>query len=117
MLNRLTAGFARVRKRNLHVWTAGYARWLARTAPARARAPFASGQRHGLFAFCDHYEPHWKNTDLAVGAERVRAWLEGYPTLAAPYRDSEGRPPRHSFFFPGEEYQPGYLDALATLAR
>ena len=47
----------------------------------------------------------------------MRAWLHGYPALVAPYRDSEGRPPRHSFFFPGEEYQPGYLDALASLAR
>ena len=54
---------------------------------------------------------------VAVGAERVRAWLDGYPALVGPYRDSDGRPPRHSFFFPGEEYQPGYLDALASLAR
>jgi len=119
MPSKLAAGVARARSKNLHVWTAGYARWLARTAPARARAAFVpgGGPRHLLFAFCDHYEPHWKNTDLAIGAERVRAWLDGYPALVGPYRDSEGRPPRHSFFFPGEEYQPGYLDALASLAR
>jgi hypothetical protein len=59
----------------------------------------------------------WKNRDRAVGVERVRAWHHGYPTMAGPFRDSEGRPPRHSFFFPGEEYQPEYLDALASLAR
>jgi hypothetical protein len=117
--NPLTAVMARARSKNLHVWTAGYARWLARTAPARARAAFTpgGGPRHLLFAFCDHYEPHWKNTDVGIGAERVRAWQHGYPALVGPYRDSEGLPPRHSFFFPGEEYQPGYLDALASLAR
>jgi hypothetical protein len=117
MPNPFTAAISRARNRNLHVWTAGYARWLARSTPARARAAFTSGPRHLLFALCDHYEPHWKNTDLAIGAERVRAWLHGYPTLVGPYRDSDGRPPRHSFFFPGEEYQPGYLDALGSLAR
>ena len=47
----------------------------------------------------------------------MRAWLDGYPALAEPFRDADGRPPRHSFFFPGEEYRPGYLDALASLAR
>ena len=47
----------------------------------------------------------------------MRAWLHGYPALVDPYRDSDGLPPRHSFFFPGEEYQPAYLDALASLAR
>ena len=119
MPSKLAAGVARARSKNLHVWTAGYARWLARSAPARARAAFVpgGGPRHLLFAFCDHYEPHWKNTDLGIAAARVRAWLDGYPALVEPYRDSEGRPPRHSFFFPGEEYQPGYLDALASLAR
>jgi hypothetical protein len=118
MLGKLTAGLGRIRKKNLHVWTAGYARWLARTSLPRARAALGfSGRRHLLFAFCDHFEPHWKNTDRDIGRDRVRAWHERYPALAGSFRDSEGRPPRHSFFFPGEEYAPEYLDALASLAR
>ena len=117
--NPISGVLARVRRKNLHVWTAGYARWLARSAPVRARAAFTpgGGPRHLLFAFCDHYEPHWKNTDVGIGTERVRAWLHGYPAMVGPFRDGDGLPPRHSFFFPGEEYQPQYLDALATLAR
>src|SRR5215467_7494749 len=87
----------KIRGRNLQAWTAGYGRWLAASAVPRARAALRPGQ--------------------VRRAERVRAWLHGYPTMAGPFRDSEGRPPRHSFFFPGEEYEPGYLDALAGLAR
>jgi hypothetical protein len=119
LMDRVTAPLERLRARNLHTWGPGYVRWLAGSAVPHARAALErNGQpRHLLFAFCDHYEPHWKNKDPARGAERVRAWLHGYPTLAGPFRDSDGRPPRHSFFFPGEEYTPGYLDALATLAR
>jgi len=109
----------RLRKKNLHTWAGGYARWLASSALPRARAAAGAldGPRHLLFAFCDHWEPHWKNRDLGVAAERVRAWHHGYPAMVGPFRDADGRPPRHSFFFPGEEYQPGYLDALASLAR
>jgi len=115
-------GLAQLKKKNLHGWAGGYLRWMAQSAVPRARAALASGvggdgPRHLLFAFCDHYEPHWKNTDHARGSERVRAWLHRYPALAGPFRDSDGRPPRHSFFFPGEEYAPDYLDDLASLAR
>jgi hypothetical protein len=75
------------------------------------------GPRHLLFALCDHYEPLWGNADAAKGGERVRAWHEGYPRMADAFRDADGRTPRHSFFFPGEQYRPEYLEPLADLAR
>jgi hypothetical protein len=110
-----------LRAKNLPVWTTGYARWAADAAVTRASAALRregdAGPRHLLFCFCDHYEPLWKTRDRAVGAARVRAWSQGYPALTSAFRDADGRPPRHSFFFAGEEYEPGYLDALADLAR
>jgi hypothetical protein len=69
-----------------------------------------------LFALCDHYEPLWGKAVDETGRERVRAWEIGYPALALTFRDADGRPPRHSFFFPGEEYRPEFLEALARLA-
>lgn len=78
--------------------------------------PF-DGPRHLLVAVCDHYEPLWRGADDALGRERVRAWHEGYPRLTKDYRDADGRPPRHSFFFPGEQYRPEFLESLADLAR
>jgi hypothetical protein len=121
MLGKLTEKVTELRRKNLHVWTAGYAKWAAQAAAARAGAAIRretiAGPRHLLFAFCDHYEPHWKNKDLGVGHARVAAWSQGYPAMAEKFRDADGHTPRHSFFFPGEEYQPGYLDALADLAR
>ncbi|HWO22756.1 MAG TPA: hypothetical protein VNO30_28545 [Kofleriaceae bacterium] len=102
----------RLRKKNLHTWLPDYARHLVR----RARAPRPAGQRHILFALCDHYEPLWGHAPDDVGRARVDAWAEGYPALAE-FRDSDGRPPRHGWFFPGEEYRPYFLDKLAQLAR
>jgi hypothetical protein len=110
------AALDRLRKKNFDRWLPGYARHLARRATARPKMEI-DGPRHLLFALCDHYEPLWGRADEAKGNERVRAWHEGYPKLAESYRDADGRPPRHSFFFPGEEYRPQYLDALADLAR
>src|SRR4051812_46638448 len=96
--DRIRQGAKRLRDKNLHVWTAGYARWAARAAAGRAvsalRRARPDGPRHLLFAFCDHYEPLWKTKDRAVGAERVRAWSQGYPALAGDFRDADGRSPR-----------------------
>ena len=102
---------SRLRRKNLHQWLPDYARHLVR----RARAPHRS-PRHLLFALCDHYEPLWGGAPDDVGRARVDAWAEGYPRLAE-FRDSDGRPPRHGWFFPGEEYRPYFLDKLAGLAR
>ena len=103
----------RLRQKNLHTWMRGYAHHLVR----RARTPRVDGPRHLLFAMCDHYEPLWAGAPVESGRARVAAWREGYPALARGFRDADGRPPRHSFFFPGEEYQPAFLDDLAALAR
>ena len=48
---------------------------------------------------------------------RVQHWLTTYPALYSRFKDSDGRPPQHTFFFPIEEYEPEYLDALADLCR
>ena len=103
---------SRLRKKNLHQWLPDYARHFARRARASSR-----DVTHILFAVCDHYEPLWGGASDEVGRARVDAWAEGYARLAAEYRDSNGRPPRHGWFFPGEEYRPYFLDRLGELAR
>lgn len=100
-------------EKNLDAWLGGYARHLARNVVK----PAVRGPRHLLFAICDHYEPLWDTSTVAIGDARVRAWAEGYPAICGRFRDADGRPPRHSFFFPGEQYLPRWLDALAKLAK
>ena len=88
-----------------------YVRHLGR----RFLASRAGKPKHVLFALCDHYEPLWGKVDVPLGKMRVDRWVDGYPALARQFRDAHGRPPRHSFFFPGEEYQPYFLDRLGEL--
>ena len=115
----------RIRQKNLHTWLPGYGLYLARRAVDEIRTQVAarrgngqpSGPRHLLFAMCDHYEPLHGKVSIEQGEERVKAWEEGYPALVDRFRDADGKRPLHSFFFPGEEYAPQYLDALARLAK
>jgi hypothetical protein len=102
-----------IHHRHIHRWLGGYARAsLRRLALRKPETP-----QHVLFAICDHYEPLWKRASDSQGRERVQRWLTRYPELTRDLRDADGRPPRHSFFFPGEQYRPDYLDALAELTR
>lgn len=103
----------KLRDKHLDKWVGGWTRDRLR----RLRAPRIEGTRHLLFAFCDHYEPLWKGAGDAQGRARVEAWRAGYPRLAARWRDADGNMPRHSYFFPGEQYAPHYLEPLAELAR
>ncbi len=102
-----------IREKNLDRWLPGYLRHVARQAFAQR----ASGTRHLLFALCDHYEPLWGKADESTGEARVRRWLEDYPRAFDGFRDADGCTPRHTWFFPGEEYREMYLDSLATLAK
>jgi hypothetical protein len=70
-----------------------------------------------LLAVCDHYEPKRGGAPPAKARARVKQWVDEYPRLFGGFRDSDGRPPRHTFFYPAEEYEPEYLDMLADLCR
>jgi hypothetical protein len=103
----------RLRGKYFETWVPGFARHLGRDV----LRPKVTGPRHLLFAICDHYEPRWKNPSPETAEERVRIWEDDYPKMADGFRDADGFTPRHSFFFPSEEYSPTYLDRLARMAR
>lgn len=103
-----------LQRRNSFIWLPG---WFAQRRRAKAAQAQASGPRHVLFCFVDHFEPRWGSADPATEARRVRRWCEGYPQLCAGHQDADGRPPQHTFFYPSEEYRPEHLDALVALCR
>lgn len=109
----MNATLARLRDKNLHLWLPAY---LAQRF-TRIRSREGRGLRHLLFAFCDHYEPLWSNASLATGEARVQVWQEAYPRLADGFRDADGFSPRHSFFFPADQYHPQLLERLTSLTR
>lgn len=103
--------FARLLSKNLHTWIGSY----VADAVGRALEPRMEGQRHLIFAVCDHFEPMVGGAGSSRGRERVLTWSERYAPALGGFRDADGRPPRHSWFFPGEQYAPGLVEPLAAL--
>jgi hypothetical protein len=102
----------RGRRRHLSRWLFTY----IREVPKR-RSPRRGESVHLLLCVADHYEPRRGGVCALKARERVDRWLRDYPRLYGGFRDSDGRPPRHTFFYPMEKYDPEHLDALAELCR
>ncbi len=88
------------------------ATWRALGAPAR-------GPVHLVIAMADHFEPA-----IVPGAGRERAlrseqerrlewWTREYPKVADRWRDHDGRPFVHTYFYPAEQHDEGLVEALA----
>jgi hypothetical protein len=75
------------------------------------------GPIHLFLCIADHFEPGWLGATPTVRRERVERWLLEYPSFAEGLRDSSGRPPQQTFFYPQEEYEPHLLERLAELCR
>lgn len=105
-------------------WIEERARAHLRASARRLLGAGAPAVTHLMVAICDHFEPFWtgdpERPGMASPAQakaRVAAWREGYPELARRFVDADGRPPRHSFFYPGEQYRPELLEPLAELCE
>ena len=102
-----------VKSRGMERWILTY---LTQT-PNRLRSSIRPGHVHLLIGIVDHYEPGHDATSPEHAQNRVDRWVEEYPKLFGRFRDRDGRPPRHTFCYPIEQYVPGHLDALAELCR
>ena len=104
------------KKRNAFLWLPAYVRgdW-----PGRREGPTsgAEGPTHVMFCIADHFEPGWRRADADLERRRVQEWVDAYPALFSEFRDADGRPPRHTFFFPVEQYRPEHFERLAELVR
>lgn len=99
-----------VREKSLYIWLGSY--FSQQDVPINSDEPV-----HVMFAFCDHFEPRWGKASESEEDERVDRWCRDYPKLAAQHRDADGCYPKHSFFFPEEEYRKRHLDKLAELCK
>jgi hypothetical protein len=105
-------GWNKIRDRGLDQWIFEY----FRTRHLRFD-PDPEKPCHLLLCIADHYEPNLDGADEAIAQARIQRWLDDYPKLFDPFRDADGKPPQHTFFYPIETYQPRHLDQLAELCK
>jgi hypothetical protein len=101
----LAVGF-KGRAKGMDHWLLDYAAW-SRSRPAAQSLPRPV---HVMFLTADHFEP-------GADAELVRAWCGRYVRLAASHRDSDGRPPRHTWFYPAEQFDSRQAAALSHMCE
>jgi len=103
-------------------------RWLPGYLASVSRRPhWDGGPRHLLVCVADHYEPFDRTilpdgtvtggASADVARKRVDEWCREYREALGGFRDVDGRPPRHTFFYPWDEYESGCLDRLAAFCR
>jgi hypothetical protein len=69
-----------------------------------------------FIAVCDHFEP-FHDTDRAGALRAMSDWEALWPAFVQDFEDSSGRGPRHTFFFPIEQYDEEIIARLASLCR
>jgi hypothetical protein len=92
----------------LDLWLPAYLR-----RPRRAAPP---GVTDIMLAVCDHFEP-LHDADKATALARIRRWQREFPPLIEKFRDADGIRPRHTFFYPVEQYDADIVAELAKLCQ
>ena len=99
-----------IRKKHMHLWLGHYLQRKFKPKPSH------QGPKHIMFCFVDHYEPQWgKNISLEQERARVDRWHKNYPIAAGQFKDADGCYPKHSFFYPEEEYRQEHLNKITEL--
>jgi hypothetical protein len=110
----LSVAFAlwQLRRRGMHRWIVPYLSQSARRWRVGPREEI-----HLLLCIADHFEPRWGGASDELAISRVQNWVEQYPELFDRFKDSDGQPPRHTFFYPIEQYDQRQVDLLSELCR
>ena len=82
----------KIAKKKIYLWLPSYLLWAFNKSWFKEDI---NGPVHIMFLVADHYEPGPNN-------EIVKQWVEKYPEIAKKHRDADGRPPRHTWFYPSE---------------
>ncbi len=93
-------------------------RWKVRGAPPPT---------HVLFCIADHHEPFRREIgvdgvvrggcSVEEALARMKQWQQAFRATVTDIRDTDGFVPRHTFFYPWDEYDPDVLARLSGFCR
>jgi len=98
-------------------------RWLPSYALQRFTRRVPAGRLHLILALADHFEPAIVPENGRAFApydeqeRRVERWCKHYPRSVGRWRDHEGRPLVHTYFYPAEQYDRNHLEQLSDFCH
>lgn len=69
-----------------------------------------------MIAICDHFEP-FHGDDMDRANIKLQRWNEQYPPLVSQFKGSDEVSPKHTFFYPVENYNKSVLDRLKPVCE
>src|SRR6266850_4236478 len=96
-----------------------YASKVLPRAAWRALGASPGGPLHLVIAIADHFGPAidpdcgHKRVSRSEQERRLERWSREYPEAVDRWRDHDGRPFVHTYFYPAEQYDEGLLQMLA----
>lgn len=96
-----------------------YARKVLPTITRHGLRTPASGPIHLILALADHFEPAfdptsgYKRVPRPEQLRREEVWFREYPKAIERWRDHDGRPLVHTYFYPAEQYDEELVAMLA----
>jgi hypothetical protein len=96
-----------------------YGRKVLPGATWRALGPPVREPVHLIVAVADHFEPAIdpedgrKRVPRSEQERRLEWWSREYPKAVDRWRDDDGRPFVHTYFYPAEQYDEGLLEMIA----
>ena len=97
--------------KSVDIWLPGYLRSVLHR-PRHWMKP-----AHLMFCIADHFEPFAGGVDSSIARERLNYWQDNYLRVFGRFRDHDGIMPRHTFFYPQEQYDDFCVDKLSKLCR
>jgi hypothetical protein len=99
-------GLLRVIRWRMYIWLPHYLTKVVNDSPYR-------GVRHIVFVFADHYEPNQGERGAGISSR----WLESFLGVASKHRDSYGRRPLHTWFYPYDQHNELVMPGLVQAVR
>ena len=118
-MNGVAAGSEKPGVRKRLVQKLSYGRWLPSYAWQRLTRSAPRGEVHLIVALADHFEPAIvpengrSRAPFSEQERRVEQWCSHYPQAVDSWRDQEGRPLVHTYFYPAEQYDRALVDRVA----
>lgn len=104
-------------RKNVHLWIVPFIFQTLNPVRHLNKRRAKRGIVYVIFGVMDHFEPVSEGSSPDEERERMAAWLTAYPKAASRHRDSTGGCPKHTWFFPVENYRKEYLDQLSKLCE
>lgn len=94
-----------LKMRNMQIWIFSYLRNLF-------KKKIEIKKQKVYFCLADHYEPYFGGATKDKARGLVDKWINNYKKVAMQHIDSDGKHPKHSYFYPIEEYDSYILDKI-----